>query len=165
VTFSAPDADRYSYERRELEAKIKVALGGRSAEEIVFDEPTTGAESDIQQLTEIARQMVGRWGMSTKIGPVAVTPVDGQGPFLPGAAEVSQHTQELIDDEVRRIVDAAHEEVVVLLKDNRDKLDSLAAALLEHETLDEDEAYAAAHVEKRTESTGVELAAAARTAG
>jgi cell division protease FtsH len=165
VTFSAPDADRYSYERRELEAKIKVALGGRSAEEIVFDEPTTGAESDIQQLTEIARQMVGRWGMSTKIGPVAVTPVDGQGPFLPGAAEVSQHTQELIDDEVRRIVDAAHEEVVVLLKDNRDKLDSLAAALLEHETLDEDEAYAAAHVEKRTESTGVGLAAAARTAG
>jgi cell division protease FtsH len=165
VTFSAPDADRYSYERRELEAKIKVALGGRSAEEIVFDEPTTGAESDIQQLTEIARQMVGRWGMSTKIGPVAVTPVDGQGPFLPGAAEVSQHTQELIDDEVRRIVDAAHEEVVVLLKDNREKLYSLAAALLEHETLDEDEAYAAAHVEKRTESTGVGLAAAARTAG
>src|SRR5437773_4717429 len=149
VTFSAPDADRYSYERRELEAKIKVALGGRSAEEIVFDEPTTGAESDIQQLTEIARQMVGRWGMSTKIGPVAVTPVDGQGPLLPGASEVSQHTQELIDDEVRRIVDAAHEEVVVLLKDNRDKLDSLAAALLEHETLDEDEAYAAAHVEDR----------------
>jgi cell division protease FtsH len=146
VTFSAPDADRYSYERRELEAKIKVALGGRSAEEIVFDEPTTGAESDIQQLTEIARQMVGRWGMSTKIGPVAVTPIDGQGPFLPGAAEVSQHTQELIDDEVRRIVDAAHEEVVVLLKDNRDKLDSLAAALLEHETLDEDDVYAAAGV-------------------
>src|SRR5207237_8659669 len=85
-TFSARDADRYSYERRELEAKIKVALGGRSAEETVYDEPTTGAESDIQQLTEIARQMVGRWGMSTKIGPVAVTPVDGRGPFLPGAA-------------------------------------------------------------------------------
>ena len=84
--------------------------------------------------------------------------------MLPGASEVSQHTQELIDDEVRRIVDAAHEEVVALLKDNRDKLDSLAAALLEHETLDEDEAYAAAHVEKRTEGTGVELAAAARTA-
>src|SRR5512132_918700 len=165
VTFSAPDADRYSYERRELEAKIKVALGGRSAEEIVFDEPTTGAESDIQQLTEIARQMVGRWGMSEAIGPVAVIPRDGVGPFLPGAAEVSPATQQRIDDEVRRIVDAAHEEVVVLLKDNRDKLDSLAAALLEHETLDEDEAYAAAHVEKRTESTGVGLAAAARTAG
>jgi cell division protease FtsH len=163
VTFSAPDADRYSYERRELEAKIKVALGGRAAEEIIYDEPTTGAESDIQQLTGIARQMVGRWGMSTKIGPVAVTSVDGQGPLLPGAAEVSEHTQELIDDEVRRIVDKAHEEVVALLNENRDKLDSLAAALLEHETLDEDEAYAAAHVEKRAESPAGELAAAART--
>jgi cell division protease FtsH len=165
VTFSAPDADRYSYERRELEAKIKVALGGRSAEEIVYNEPTTGAESDIQQLTEIARQMVGRWGMSSKIGPVAVTPVDGRGPFLPGVAEVSPHTQELIDAEVRRIVEAAHGEVVLLLKENRDKLDSLAAALLEHETLDEDEAYAAAHVEKRPERAAGELAAAARTAG
>src|SRR6184192_1705014 len=153
VTFSAPESDRFNYEERELQAKIKVALGGRSAEEIVFEEPTTGAESDIQQLTEIARQMVGRWGMSTKIGPVAVTPVDGRGPFLPGVAEVSQHTQELIDDEVRRIVEAAHAEVVTLLQENRDKLDSLAQALLEHETLDEDEAYAAAHVEKRTEST------------
>jgi len=164
VTFSAPDADRYSYERRELEAKIKVALGGRSAEEIVYDEPTTGAESDIQQLTEIARQMVGRWGMSAKIGPVAVTPSDGRGPLLPGVAEVSPQTQELVDEEVRRIVEKAHGEVVTLLRDNRDKLDSLAAALLEHETLDEDEAYAAAHVEKRAESIDGELAAAARTA-
>jgi cell division protease FtsH len=164
VTFSAPDADRYSYERRELEAKIKVALGGRAAEEIVYDEPTTGAESDIQQLTEIARQMVGRWGMSAKIGPVAVTPADGRGPLLPGVAEVSPQTQELVDEEVRQIVEKAHGEVVTLLKDNRDKLDSLAAALLEHETLDEDEAYAAAHVEKRAESIDGELAAAARTA-
>src|SRR5262249_56451653 len=62
VTFSAPDADRFNYERRELLAKIKVALGGRTAEELVFGEITTGAESDIQQLTEIARHMVGRWG-------------------------------------------------------------------------------------------------------
>jgi cell division protease FtsH len=109
--------------------------------------------------------MVGRWGMSSKIGPVAVTPVDGRGPLLPGVAEVSQHTQELIDDEVRQIVESAHEQVVVLLKENRDKLDSLAAALLEHETLDEDAAYAAAHVEKRAERTAGEYAAAARSAG
>jgi cell division protease FtsH len=146
VTFSAPEADRFSYQRRELLAKIKVALGGRAAEEIVYDEPTTGAESDIQQLTEIARQMVGRWGMSNAVGPLAVIPTDGRGPFLPGASEVSEDTQKLVDSEVRRIVEEAHEEVVALLRENRAKLDSLAEALLEHETLDEDEAYAAAGV-------------------
>jgi cell division protease FtsH len=146
VTFSAPESDRFSYQRRELLAKIKVALGGRAAEEVVYEEPTTGAESDIQQLTEIARQMVGRWGMSDAVGPLAVLPADGRGPFLPGAAEVSEHTQELVDAEVRRIVDVAHEEVVKLLRENRAKLDSLAKALLEHETLDEDDAYAAAGV-------------------
>jgi cell division protease FtsH len=147
VTFSAPESDRFSYQRRELLAKIKVALGGRAAEEVVYEEPTTGAESDIQQLTEIARQMVGRWGMSDAVGPLAVLPADGRGPFLPGAAEVSEHTQELVDAEVRRIVDVAHDEVVLLLRENRAKLDSLAKALLEHETLDEDDAYAAAGVE------------------
>jgi cell division protease FtsH len=146
VTFSAPEGDRFSYQRRELLAKIKVALGGRGAEEIVYDEPTTGAESDIQQLTEIARQMVGRWGMSSAVGPLTVIPADGRGPFLPGASEVSEDTQKLVDVEVRRIVEEAHEEVVALLRENRPKLDSLAEALLEHETLDEDEAYAAAGV-------------------
>ena len=125
----------------------KISIGGRAAEELVFDEPTTGAESDIQQLTEIARQMVGRWGMSRAVGKLAVIPADGQGPFLPGASEVSEHTQQLVDDEARRIVDEADQEVVALLQENRDKLDSLAQALLEHETLDEDEAYAAAGVE------------------
>jgi cell division protease FtsH len=148
VTFSAPEADRYNYQRRELLAKIKVAAGGRAAEEIVFEEPSTGAESDIQQLTEIARQMVGRWGMSDAIGLLAVIPADGRGAVWPGASEVSEHTQQLIDDEARRIVEEAHEQVVVLLQENRDKLDSLAHALLEHETLDEDEAYAAAGVER-----------------
>jgi cell division protease FtsH len=146
VTFSAPEADRFNYQRRELLAKIKVALGGRAAEEIVYEEPTTGAESDIQQLTEIARQMVGRWGMSSAVGPLAVIPSDGRGPFLPGASEVSEETQKLVDGEVRRIVEEAHGQVVALLRENRPKLDSLAEALLEHETLDEDEAYAAAGV-------------------
>ena len=164
VTFSAPEADRYSYEQKELLAKIKVALGGRAAEEIVFGVPTTGAESDIQQLTQIARQMVGRWGMSPVVGPLAVLPADGQGPLLPGASEVSEHTQQLIDDEVRRIVDGAQEEVVSLLRENRDKLDSLAEALLEHETLDEDDAYAAAGVERARTDTTSDYAAAASKA-
>src|SRR5204863_5714327 len=98
-----------------LRAKIKVALGGRVAEEIVFGEITTGAESDIQQLTEIARRMVGRWGMSEAIGPVAVLPSEANGPLLPGASETSQTTQQLVDQEVRRIVDDAHHDVTMLL--------------------------------------------------
>ncbi|MDQ3822382.1 MAG: ATP-dependent zinc metalloprotease FtsH [Actinomycetota bacterium] len=148
VTFSAPDADRYNYDERELRARIEVALGGRGAEDIVFGSPTTGAESDIQQLTAIARNMVGRWGMSSAVGPLAVIPADGRGPLLPGSSEVSAHTQQLIDEEVRRIVDSAYEHVVALLSANRARLDSLAQALLEHETLDEDEAYAAADVRR-----------------
>jgi cell division protease FtsH len=146
VTFSAPDADRYSYQERDLRAKIKVALGGRAADEVVFGGRTTGAESDIRQLTDIARQMVGRWGMSTTLGPLALLPTDGRGPFFPGADEVSEHTQRLIDEETRRIVEEAHEEVIVLLRENRGRLDALANALLEKETLDEDEAYAVAGV-------------------
>src|SRR5207244_6642579 len=130
VTCSAPETDRFNYDLRELQARIQVALGGRSAEEIVFGQPTTGAESDIQQLTEIARQMVGRWGMSDAVGPIAVGPSDGRNPFFPGATEISEHTQRLIDDEVRRIVDEAHKRSVALLKENRDKLDALAEALL-----------------------------------
>ena len=145
-----------------MQAKIKVALGGRAAEEVVFGETSTGAESDIQQLTEIARQMVGRWGMSSAIGPIAVIPRDGQGPFLPGAAEVSPHTQQLVDDEVRRIVDESHDEVIALLQENRSKLDSLATALLEHETLDEEDAYAAAGV-PRVASPSADYATAARS--
>jgi cell division protease FtsH len=165
VTFSAPDADRFNYSEQELRAKIKVALGGRTAEEVVYGDLTTGAESDIQQLTQIARQMVGRWGMSPAIGTVAVLPADGAGPLLPGVAEVSPETQRLIDEEVRQLVAAAHEEVVALLTENRSRLDSLAQALLEHETLDEDDAYAAAGVEPRPRSLAGDLAVAARRSG
>ncbi len=162
VTFAAPEDDRFNYSEPEIEAKIKVALGGRAAEEVVFGEISTGAESDIQQLTDLARQMVGRWGMSNAVGPVAVLPRDGQGPLLPGVAEVSQATQELLDGEVRRIVDESHKEVVELLKDNRERLDSLASALLEHETLDEDDAYAAAGVDRSGSGRAGDYAAAAQ---
>ena len=163
VTFAAPESDRFNYSEPELRAKIEVALGGRGAEEIVYGEASTGAESDIEQLTGIARQMVGRWGMSPAVGPIAVLPRDGSGPLLPGAAEVSPQTQQLVDDEVRRIVDESRRQVIELLQENRDKLDSLVSALLEHETLDEDDAYAAAGV-TRTRTAGADAyAAAART--
>jgi cell division protease FtsH len=161
VTFSAPESDRFNYREPEVLARIKVALGGRAAEEVVFGETSTGAESDIQQLTEIARQMVGRWGMSSAIGPVAVVPRDGAGPFA--APETSADTQRLVDEEVRRVVEESHEQVLTLLRENRAKLDSLAKALLEHETLDEEDAYAAAGVPRTPDDRAVALEAAARS--
>jgi cell division protease FtsH len=163
VTFAAPESDRFNYREPEVYAKIKVALGGRAAEEVVFGEISTGAESDIQQLTEIARQMVGRWGMSEAVGPIAVLPRDGTGPLLPGVSEVSPDTQRLVDGEVRRIVEESHREVVTLLRENRSRLDSLANALLEHETLDEDDAYAAAGVKRTAAPPSDAYSAAART--
>jgi cell division protease FtsH len=165
VTFSAPESDRFNYREPEVRAKVKVALGGRAAEEVVFGETSTGAESDIQQLTEIARLMVGRWGMSAAVGPVAVIPRDGTGPFLPGATEVSPQTQQLVDEEVRRIVEESHREVVALLQQNRSKLDSLASALLEHETLDEEDAYAAARVARAATPSADSYATAAGSRG
>jgi cell division protease FtsH len=132
VTLSTPDADRYNYSRDELIARIKVALGGRAAEQVIYGDVTTGAESDIRQLTIIARSMVTRWGMSKAIGPVFL---DSDNPYVP-----EQHV-DAIDAEVRRIVDAAEEETVDLLRDNRSKLDALVARLLEKETVDQDEVY------------------------
>jgi cell division protease FtsH len=149
VTLSTPDTDRVSYSREELEAKIRVSLGGRVAEEVVFGDITTGAESDLQQLTQIARQMVGRWGMSEKLGPITVLPSDGQGPLLPGASETSPQTQWLIDEEVRRIVDDAHSDVTQVLTEHRQQLDELAHRLLDAETLDAPDAYAAAGLPMR----------------
>jgi cell division protease FtsH len=144
VTFSAPDADRFNFDERHLLAQIKVALGGRVAEEVVFGDITTGAESDIQQLTRIARGMVGRWGMSAAIGPIAVLPTDGQNSLLPGVSETSERTQQLVDDEVRRIVESAHRETTEALSTHRGNLDSLVTELMAHETLDQTAAYAAA---------------------
>jgi cell division protease FtsH len=84
--------------------------------------------------------------MSEAVGPIAVLPADGQGPFLPGVSETSEATQRLIDEEVRRLVEVSHEEVTQLLLDNRDALENLAQALLKAETLDGEDAYAAAGV-------------------
>jgi cell division protease FtsH len=160
VTLSTPDSDRVSYSREDLEAKIRVSLGGRAAEEVVYGKITTGAESDLQQLTQIAREMVGRWGMSEKLGPITWIPSDGQGPLLPGASETSPQTQWLVDEEVHQLVDQAHAEVTQLLTEHRDQLDNLAHTLLDAETLDAPAAYAAAGIPMRP----TELAAAAAAA-
>src|SRR4051812_20941429 len=146
VTLSTPETDRYGYGRAELIARIKVALGGRGAEKVVYDEITTGAESDIQQLTQIAHGMVGRWGMSDAIGPIAVADGREGGFLLPGAPSAAPATQETVGEETRRIVESAEREVVDLLERERDRLDALAHALLEHETLDQEDAYRIAGV-------------------
>ncbi|MBD0281521.1 MAG: ATP-dependent zinc metalloprotease FtsH [Thermoleophilaceae bacterium] len=148
VTLSTPEDDRFNYSEEELRAKIRVAFGGRVAEEIVYGDPTTGAESDIQQVTMIARGMVERWGMSQKVGFITVARQDGQGPLLPGAEAASEATQELVDAEVRRIVEEERRAVRELLAENRDRLDALAEALLERETLDEADAYAVAGIDR-----------------
>jgi cell division protease FtsH len=146
VTLSTPEDDRFSYEEPYLRALIKVALGGRAAEELVYGVYSSGAESDLQQLTRIAHQMVGRWGMSRAIGPVTVIGQDGQGPLLPGVAPPSEQTQQLVDHEVRQLVEELYDEVLALLRDNRGRLDRLAEALLEQETLDQADAYQAAGI-------------------
>ena len=151
VTFQSPESDRYGYDADYLRGRIVGALGGRAAEEIVYGNVTTGAESDLEQVTSIARQMVGRWGMSEAIGLVSVLPrpEDEQSALFPGVGPASEATRELIDREVRRIVDACYEKAVSRLRENRDRLESLSQSLLEHETLDEADAYRAAGFEPR----------------
>ncbi len=142
VTISAPGSDRFNYDKESLLAHIKVATGGRAAEEVVYGDETTGAESDIRQATQLAKSMVGRYGMSDAIGFLSVLPQDGES--YPGYSDVSERTRQRIDDEMRRIVGEAHDEAIQLLGDNRERLDSLAEALLQAETLEGPEAYAAA---------------------
>ena len=158
VTLSAPEADRFSYDRPYLLGKIKVALGGRVAEELVFDDITTGAQNDIKHATELARNMVGLWGMSDVIGPVTVITDNGQLP-LPGASDISPVTQQLVDEEVRHLIEQAHEQVTQLMSANRDKLDALAHALLERETLEQDEAYTAAGIKAPGEPVALDTRA------
>jgi cell division protease FtsH len=149
VTFQSPSTDRYGYDARYLEGRIVGALGGRAAEEIIYGNVTTGAESDLEQVTHIARQMVGRWGMSDVIGLVSVIPAPGEENYYGpgGPASVSDDTRELVDGEVRRIVEGCYERARRMLGANRERLESLTRALLEKETLDQDDAYRAAGFE------------------
>jgi cell division protease FtsH len=145
VTFQSPSTDRYGYSAKYLRGRIIGALGGRAAEEVVFGDMTTGAESDLDQVSNIARQMVGRWGMSDAVGPVTVLPPPGsESPF--GLDGVAPATKELIDREVRTIVDDCYADALRLLESHRPQLDRLAHRLLEAETLDEGEAYQAAGI-------------------
>lgn len=141
VTYQRPTADRYNFPEPYLRARIIGMLGGRAAEEIVYGTRTTGAENDIEQATELARNMVTRWGMSDALGMVQLAP--RHNPFL-GVSQgmgpsISEHTAATIDAEVQRIIQESHEEAKRLLRAHRKQLDALVAALLERDTLDEQE--------------------------
>jgi cell division protease FtsH len=148
VTLQSPESDRYSYSEEYLRGRIVGALGGRAAEEVVFGSVTTGAESDLDQVSQIARQMVGRWGMSERVGPLTVLPPEGrEQPFagLDGSGP-SPATRDLVDSEARKIVEGCYAQAVETLRSHRDQLDRLAHTVLDRESLDADEAYAAAGV-------------------
>ena len=149
VTYQSPTADRYGMSENYLRGRIISALGGRVAEEIVFNDVTTGAESDLEDVTAIARQMVGRWGMSHKIGPMSVLPpIEEEVGYLATSAKApSDELRQLVDAEARVIIDDCYARARETLVAHRVQLDSLARVLLEHETLEETEAYVAAGVE------------------
>ncbi len=138
ITEQIPETERYNLKKNYLLNRIAVALGGRAAESIVFDDVTTGAAEDFRQVTRIARKMVCNWGMSDKLGPVMFKQGE-EHPFLgrelAQPRDFSEHTQQIIDEEIHRIVSEMQQKAETLLYDNRTKLNALAEALLENETL------------------------------
>jgi cell division protease FtsH len=160
VTLSVPEADRYNYGEPYLRARIVNALGGRAAEQVVYDSVTTGAENDLKQVTDVARAMVTRWGMSQEVGLLALSGAD-DGNFLEqgvagGAARpYSEETARAIDAATKRIVDESYAKALDLLRANRERLDALAKALLREESLNE---------EQMREATGLPQRPAAESA-
>jgi cell division protease FtsH len=142
VTLSVPEADRYNYGEPYLRARIVNALGGRAAEQVVYGTVTTGAENDLKQVTEIARAMVTRWGMSQEVGLLALSGNEEgnfleQSPVDSATRPYSEETAQAIDAATRRIVDESYAKALDLLKSNRARLDGLAHALLREESLGE----------------------------
>ncbi len=143
VTYSVPADDRFNYTERYLRGRIVGALGGRAAEEIVFNVVTTGAENDLKQVMEIARQMVTKWGMSKEVGLLYLSRDDGEDYLGSSGGGVSRDFGEeltaTVDKETRRIIDESYQDAIQVLTQERHRLDALAEALLERESLDEPE--------------------------
>ncbi len=152
VTYQTPSDDVHNYTEPYLRARITGALGGRVAEELVFDVLSTGAENDLQQATNLARQMVMRWGMSERVGLVSIAAPEGSeflGPELNMGRAHSESLATLVDQEIRRIIEECHERARALLRAERARLESLAEALLREESLDEREIFTATGLEPR----------------
>jgi len=141
VTMFLPEEDRYSHSKTRLESEISTLFGGRLAEEIIFGEDavTTGASNDIERATEIARNMVTKWGLSTKLGPLSYSEEEGEvflGRSVTKHKEVSDETSHAIDEEIRQFIDRNYKRAETMLNDNMDKLHVMAEALLKYETID-----------------------------
>lgn len=144
VTMFLPEADRYNYTREHLESKISSLFGGRIAEEIIFgvEKVTTGASNDIQKATEIARNMVTKWGLSQKVGPLTVSTNDEEvflGHSITRHKEVSEATSSIVDGEVRILVERNYQRAEKILRDNIEKLHIMAEALIKFETIGQDQ--------------------------
>ena len=141
VTMFLPEEDRYSYSKERLESQISSLFGGRIAEELIFGPAsvTTGASNDIQRATDLARNMVTRWGLSEKLGPLTYSEEEGEvflGHSVTRHKTVSEQTQDLIDEEVRRIIDRNYKRSETLLRENEQRLHIMADALIRYETID-----------------------------
>ncbi len=139
VTMQLPTEDRYSMDREQILQNISVLFGGRIAEEIFMGQMTTGASNDFERATEMARRMVTQWGMSDAMGPMVYGENDGEvflGRSITTHKNVSEETMRQVDAEIRRIIDQQYAVARKLVEDNRDKIDKMAAALLEWETID-----------------------------
>ena len=139
ITQQLPVDERHTYSKEYLISNLCVLLGGRAAEELALNTQTTGAENDLERATEIARRMVCEYGMSENLGPVTFGKREEQiflGKEIARHKDYSELTAQKIDEEIRRIVTDAYDKTCKILKENRDKLDQLAKALLDKETLD-----------------------------
>jgi cell division protease FtsH len=142
LTASLPTEERFVRSKTECERRLVGMLGGRAADKLIFNELTTGAASDIEQATHLARKMVCEWGMSEALGPLTFGKAEELvflGREIATQKDYSEETARLIDKEVRGLVEGAYERALQLLTENRDKLELLAAALLEREALDGDQ--------------------------
>ena len=144
LTASLPEVDRHNYTKEWLIGSLAMFFGGRAAEELVFgpEKVTTGAGNDIERATSLARRMVTQLGMSDRVGAMSVGDKEQEiflGREFGHRREVSERTAEMVDDEVKRMIDEAYEKARVILADNRELLDRMAAALLERETIDRED--------------------------